>query len=649
MTELPPGFADDDACLGARVGLVLLRLSAEVNRLRALRGDGREDRFAGVLMRDSDIAALCAELIAAPLPPNEDLEAALEAAETRYAARLAATPILPAFERVSRVFGMSAAEETIFATALAAALDPRIARVLGYLNEDMGQQHLTLGLAQRLVARQAGVSALWSALSEDGTLVRYGLLRVEGTVTASAALHVHETVQRVLLTGPGQAERQCQLPIRTGAPPDGPVLIEAATAMDALVALGPVGPAWLAESGRLDEVRALGLLAALNGQAVVLCGADDMGEPDRLRLMRGLGRHAVLVTKRPALWSGAGLPWRRLQAKAATQADRLAFWAPMAGGHAAHLAEDAQAPPGLLWRLSCEAPDPQALALSLRHTRSEPMQGLADRIRSRFTFDDLELPARQIARLRAFADRRKSDTTVLEAWGLGAALGADRGAMALFTGPSGVGKTMAASVVARGAGVDLWRINLATLVSKYIGETEKNLDRIFRAADETEVMLFFDEAEALFSKRAEVKEARDRYANMQMAYLLQRIEDFRGMAVLASNMGSTLDPAMLRRFDMVLEFQVPDAAARRRLWARIETGRVPLADDVDLDALAERFELAGGHIRQAILTAAHDAVGGGAVTQAHLLTAVAREYAKLSRPIRKEDFGAQFAKLRGVG
>jgi SpoVK/Ycf46/Vps4 family AAA+-type ATPase len=296
-----------------------------------------------------------------------------------------------------------------------------------------------------------------------------------------------------------------------------------------------------------------------------------------------------------------------------------------------------------------EAADVRDLEALLRNARSEPMQGLADRIPARFDFDDLELPPRQKARLKSFAHRRAEDVTVLEDWGLGPALGAEKGAIALFTGPSGVGKTMAAGIVAHVAGLDLWRINIATLVSKYIGETEANLDRIFRAADRAEVMLFFDEAEALFSKRAEVKEARDRYANMEMAYLLQRIEDFRGMAILASNMSTSLEPAMQRRFDLVMDFQMPDAAARRRLWGRIETGQAPLANDVDMDALAEGFDLAGGHIRQAILSAAHEAVATGEITQAHLMKAIAQEYVKLGRPIRKEQFGSHFAKVRGVG
>ena len=207
---------------------------------------------------------------------------------------------------------------------------------------------------------------------------------------------------------------------------------------------------------------------------------------------------------------------------------------------------------------------------------------------------------------------------------------------------------MAAGVVARLAGLDLMRINLATVVSKYIGETEANLERIFTAAAQSEVILFFDEAEALFSKRADVKDARDRYANMEMSYLLQRLESFSGMAILASNMGATLDPALLRRFDLVLEFALPDVAARRGIWRKLQATGVPLAADVDLDALAERFDLAGGHIRQAILSAAHEAAqGAGVVTHALLVQGVAREYAKLGRTLRREDFGTAFGQVRG--
>ncbi|WP_052063671.1 ATP-binding protein [Nitrincola sp. A-D6] len=460
---------------------------------------------------------------------------------------------------------------------------------------------------------------------------------------------------RLILVGPDSIDRMDQLPLPSeSAPaPDGPLLIESDTAIDALITLGLVGPIWLSQPGELQHTRKFGIVAGLFGQRQVICDSDALPSEQRLALIHSLGRHSILISRRPALWSGFGKKMRRLRAVASTQADRQHFWQALVGPAlnradlAPLLAGEQSTPLIRLWRLAQEAVDVTTLEVLLRHERSEPMQGLADRIPPRFSFDDLELPARSLARLRGFAARRASEAQVLEDWGLGAALGAGRGAIALFLGPSGTGKTMAASVMAQEAGLDLWRINLATTVSKYIGETEANLDRIFRAADRAEVMLFFDEAEALFSKRAEVKEARDRYANMEMAYLLQRIEDFRGMAVLASNMGTSLEPAMLRRFDLVLEFTLPDTATRRRLWSRIETSSVPLASDVDLDLLAGRFELAGGHIRQAILSAAHEAVDEGQVTQMHLLRAVAREYVKLGRPLRKEDFGSSFAQMRG--
>ncbi len=652
MTELDPhltaGFPSDSACLSARIGRVALRLSLEVNRMRALRGDGREERFAGVLMRDSDIAALCSELISDPLPDSDDLTTTLEMATARYDARLSQTPVLPRYARLTPLFGLSVAEEELLALALATAIDPRLARVLGYLNEDLAQQHLTAGLLLRLLPGPLSAAALWDMLGEDGTLVRHGVITLDGPLSGRTAVRLSEAALRLIVSGPGETEIGAQIP-GSSTPKDGPILIESTKAVDALIALGDCGPLWLSEGGTVEEVQSMALLAALNGQAHVISGWDAAPPEARCRMMRGLGRLSVVVTQRPALWTGAGVPWVHRVAPPSGNAAREAFWAARAPKLAPLLAEEARATPLRLWHVAREADgDLETAKMLLHHHRSEPMRGLADHIPARFGFDDLELPPAQKARLRGFAARRKQAATVLEDWGLGSRFGAGSGGIALFTGGSGLGKTMAASVVAKAAGLELWRINLATVVSKYIGETEANLDRVFNAADQADVVLFFDEAEALFSKRAEVKEARDRYANMEMAYLLQRIEGFRGMAILASNMGTSLEPAMLRRFDLVMEFQMPDVAARRRLWGRLEAGQVPLGEDVDLNALAETFELAGGHIRQAVLAAAYEAVEDGEITQRHLMRAVAREYVKLGRPLRKEDFGPYFAQVRGV-
>lgn len=657
MTQQHSEYLTDEICLRSRIGLVALRLSIAVNQQRALRGDGREDRFAGVLIRDSDIASLCAQLIADPLPHNQELIQRLAESEKQHNTRCRNLPELPLIERVSLLYGLSTAEAEIFFICFAVAVDPRLGRVLAYLQEDMAKPFLTLGLAQRLLSAMegGGLAALWASLSSEGSLIRHGLIEKKDGLSTDSSLAIPDWLVRLLLVGPDVQDRIDQLPhpYNSDASLKGPLIIEANTEVDAIISLGPIGSIWISHHQALSQILKTGILAALFGHTQIISDADHLPLDQKKTLVRSLGRHSVLISRRPALWAGFGKVIRISTVPPSSLSDRFIFWQHLVGPalnrpeFASLLSLDHSIPLNRLWRFAQEAQDLSSLALLLRHERSEPMQGLADPIPLRYDFDDLELPSRSIARLRSFAARRQGQSKVLEEWGLGQSLGASRGAIALLLGPSGTGKTMAASVMAKEAGLDLWRINLATTVSKYIGETEANLDRIFQAADKAEVMLFFDEAEALFSKRAEVKEARDRYANMEMAYLLQRIEDFQGMAVLASNMGTSLEPAMLRRFDLVLELTLPDASTRRKLWNRIETSQVPLSNDVDLDLLAERFELAGGHIRQAILSAAYEAVKDNSVTQMHLLRAVAREYVKLGRPLRKEDFGAHFAQMRG--
>jgi len=239
MTELQPGFADDDACLSVRFELVTLRLAVEVNRLRALRGEGRDERFAGVLMRDCDVAALCAELITAPMPTSEDLAQAWDHAQARYAARLAATPVLPVYERVRELYALSPLEEEILACCLAVAVDPRLGRVLGYLREDMAQTGLSVGLAQRMFG--VPLTQIWSALGADGVLIRHGILRVDDPLTDRAVIDVPPDILRVILAGPTEAEAACQMPL-AGHPPEGPILIEAVSDLDGLIALGEPGP-----------------------------------------------------------------------------------------------------------------------------------------------------------------------------------------------------------------------------------------------------------------------------------------------------------------------------------------------------------------------------------------------------------------------
>ena len=196
-------------------------------------------------------------------------------------------------------------------------------------------------------------------------------------------------------------------------------------------------------------------------------------------------------------------------------------------------------------------------------------------------------------------------------WGFGRKLAQGKGVTALFAGPSGTGKTMAAEVIAGELGLDLYKIDLAGVVSKYIGETEKNLDRIFAAAEDANAILFFDEADALFGKRSEVRDAHDRYANIEIAYLLQKMEEYDGVAILATNLRSNLDEAFVRRLAFTVHFPFPDEADRRRIWRGIWPAATPLAADVDLDFLAAQFKLSGGNIKNIALAAAFLAAADG--------------------------------------
>src|SRR5438552_10542994 len=219
------------------------------------------------------------------------------------------------------------------------------------------------------------------------------------------------------------------------------------------------------------------------------------------------------------------------------------------------------------------------------------LERLARRIEPSVGWDDLVLPSTNVAHLRELAGRVRQRDQVIGRWGMRPGGGRGRGVIALFAGDSGTGKTMSAEVVAHALGIDLYTINLATVVDKYVGETEKNLERIFTEADQVNGVLLFDEADALFGKRSEVRDAHDRYANIEVGYLLQRMETFDGLAILATNLRANVDDAFVRRLDMIIDFPSPDAGLRRALWDRCLAPGVPRAPDLDLDFCARAFEL----------------------------------------------------------
>jgi SpoVK/Ycf46/Vps4 family AAA+-type ATPase len=283
--------------------------------------------------------------------------------------------------------------------------------------------------------------------------------------------------------------------------------------------------------------------------------------------------------------------------------------------------------------------DPQAglvtmddLAAACRLQSNRKLAELAHKITPHYTWDDIILPADRLQLLRDVCNYIAYHALVYDEWGFDRKLAMGKGLNVLFAGPSGTGKTMAADVMAGELGLDLYKIDLSTVVSKYIGETEKNLARIFAEAETSNAILFFDEADALFGKRSEVKDAHDRYANVEISYLLQKMEEYDGVVILATNLRKNMDEAFVRRMHFTVEFPFPGEQDRRRIWQQIWPERTPRGPDLDLGFMARRFEIAGGNIRNVALAAAFlAAADGGAVTMAHLIQATQREYQKIGK------------------
>ena len=263
---------------------------------------------------------------------------------------------------------------------------------------------------------------------------------------------------------------------------------------------------------------------------------------------------------------------------------------------------------------------------------------LARKIDSRYVWADIVLPADALAQIREICQRVTHHRQVLDVWGFGQKLSHGKGVTALFTGPSGTGKTMAAGVLANELSLDLYKIDLSSVVSKWIGETEKNLDLIFTAAENANAILFFDEADALFGKRSEVRDSHDRYANVEISYLLQKMEEYEGIAILATNLRANLDEAFVRRLAFTVQFPFPDEESRRRIWAGIWPAAAPVDRDVDAAYLAKQFKLSGGNIKNIALAAAVLAASdGSAVRMAHVIHATRREYQKMGKALAEAE------------
>lgn len=279
------------------------------------------------------------------------------------------------------------------------------------------------------------------------------------------------------------------------------------------------------------------------------------------------------------------------------------------------------------------------LFAAARGLSAQDLSTLSQQVQPKYSWDDLVLPPNQKTQLREICNQVKHQYLVWEKWGFESKFSLGIGLNVMFSGTPGTGKTMAAEIIARELQLDLYKIDLSQVVNKYIGETEKNLNRIFTAASNANAILLFDEADALFGKRSEVKDAHDRYANLEISYLLQKMEEYEGLAILTTNLRNNMDDAFVRRLRFIIEFPFPSEKQRYQIWQQIFPKSAPCSPEIDLNLLARNFEFSGANIRNIALTAAFLAADDRhQIEMVHLMQAVRREYQKMGKIFKDKEF-----------
>jgi ATPase family associated with various cellular activities (AAA) len=587
--------------------------------------------------------------------------------------------------QVARRFGLDDLDLGILLVALAPDLDPRYEQLYGYLHDDVTRRRASTGLALELCGASIRDVAARARVARGHVLVGYGLLEIDelDRPFLTRTLRVPDAVASFLMgadeVGPEIRERTRVVPARRGALTS---RIENARARGINhfylhEAVGTSGTeaaaAALGESphvtvdlsgvppGEAERLAQVAVRDARLRDAVLLAGPIDALK-DAPRALRILLDDAIDVVLAGSMsWDPAWTTQMPLIVRvgAPSRQEREDLWRASVNGGSADLPDVAAMTSqfrlspvqiGRAARVAAQSAAAEGRAISVadlhhgaRAQNAIQLERLARRLEPAVGWSDLVLPDHVLEQLREITTRVSQRERVLDDWGMRRGGGRGEGVAGLFVGESGTGKTMAAEVIAGELGLYLYAIDLATVVSKYIGETEKNLERIFHEAEAANAVLFFDEADALFGKRSDVKDARDRYANVETAYLLQRMEGFAGVAILATNLRANLDEAFTRRLDKIVTFPTPDLEQRRILWNRCLPTTVPRSDEVDLDFCARAFQLTGGSIRNVALSAAYLAAAAGrAVSMTDVIRATEHEYHKLGRLCVEEEFGSYY-------
>ncbi|PID86692.1 MAG: hypothetical protein CSB13_03100 [Chloroflexi bacterium] len=598
-------------------------------------------------------------------------------------------------------FSLTPQEVEAFLLTIAPEIDPRYAQIFAYLHDDVTKKRPSIGLLLNLLTDDFGEKlALRQLFGRNGRLIQSGLLEITGDRDDNSLLmqsirpapHViefllgddqldpklQEVAQLYPVAETSKPQRvstdllQKLLHLSDAAPPPlyaffgsyGTGKLEAAQHLAAqaerpLLRINCTKLAasnlnlhtcsqWLLRDGRL-----FGAVLFLEEWERLLV---DNQPPDPLFSQLLAYPHIVVLASQTAWQTSNRARPRPLFAISFPAPDfngRLAIWQQHLGGESAldltAVANHFRFTPGQIedaiatardlahWRED-DLTNEDLFAASRAHS-NQNLARLATKIQPRCSWEDIVLPQDTLNQLHEMVNTVKHRPTVYDKWGFNHKLALGKGLSALFAGESGTGKTMSADIMATVLGLALYKVDLSTVVSKYIGETEKNLDRIFTEAATSNAILFFDEADAIFGKRSEIKDSHDRYANIEISYLLQRMEMYDGVVILATNLRANLDDAFTRRLHFVVEFPFPEAADRERIWHVNVPQETPLAPDVDFKVLAQRLRIPGGNIRNIILAAAFLAAEDKQpVGMRHLLHSAQREYQKLGRLIDEKLF-----------
>jgi hypothetical protein len=573
-----------------------------------------------------------------------------------------------ALETLCKLFGLSSFERAVLLMCAGTELDSKFANVFANASGDPRRDYPTFSLALGTLP-----DAHWSAFSPDAPLRRWRLIEIRsGSNLTHSPLHIDERVLH-FLTGVTHLDERIVGIVEPLMPARDLVDSQRAVA-ERIMAILRNGPPWPAIQlcGSDASAKRAVATAACAAVGINVHALPAQVLPNDARelesFVRLWEREAALATSAlfvefnetenqftpirfvervgGILFISSGEPVRlrhrpsiSFDVAKPTAEEQKALWRDAGvNGQVELLATQFDLSAVSIRAAAAQAKSPEELWTACLAQARPHLDDLAQRIDVRATWNEIVLPEAQLTMLREIATHVRQRAKVYQEWGFARKCARGLGISALFAGGSGTGKTMAAEVLANELRLDLYRIDLSQVVSKYIGETEKNLRRVFEGAEEGGAILLFDEADALFGKRAEVKDSLDRYANIEVSYLLQRMEAYRGLAILTTNMKEALDPAFLRRIRFVVQFPFPDLTERLEIWRRMFPAQTPV-DGLDITKLA-RLNIAGGNIHNIALNAAFLAADANEpVRMNHLLCAARTEYRKMEKPLTDAEIG----------